>query len=201
MWKEICEAYEGRSQIFQVDVRRRLQDAQLEEDRDVRAHLSELLHLGQSLAGMGAVIPDPEFAAMIMTSLPMSYRPALSSMTAAARTVKKTVSPDNLISHIYEDVDQHSALEHAETKSSDSALYSKSNLSTGQKGSGGRGGRGEKRKTDSRSGPTCWNCETASRLLETRWWQRRPGTMTKKIWKGQERQVSKCGNWQIQIQE
>jgi len=58
IWAEICTIHEGKSELVQID-------------------FSELFRLRESLAGMGAVIDDKDFYAIILGSLPESYRPPL----------------------------------------------------------------------------------------------------------------------------
>jgi hypothetical protein len=73
MWEEIHDIHEGKTELVQIDLRRRLQDLRCEENGDTKAHLSELLRLRESLAGMGADVEDRDFYAIIVGSLPESY--------------------------------------------------------------------------------------------------------------------------------
>jgi hypothetical protein len=95
MWKEVCKLHEGRSELVQMDVRRRLAETRCEDSADLRMHFAELRRLREMLAGMGASISEPDFTAIIMGSLPESYRSVLSSLTAAAQmSAKALTSPD-----------------------------------------------------------------------------------------------------------
>src|SRR6266436_5809624 len=102
IWAEICTIHEGKSELVQIDLRRRLQETRCEEGGDVKAHFSEIFRLRESLAGMGAVIDDKDFYAIILGSLPESYRPLLSSINAAARISQKPLSPYELVNVISE---------------------------------------------------------------------------------------------------
>ncbi|KIK45144.1 hypothetical protein CY34DRAFT_28327, partial [Suillus luteus UH-Slu-Lm8-n1] len=43
MWEEIHDIHEGKTELVQIDLRRRLQDLRCEENGDAKAHLSEFL--------------------------------------------------------------------------------------------------------------------------------------------------------------
>src|SRR5882762_10759793 len=45
IWEEIRHIHEGKTELVQVDLRRRLQDTRCEEEADVRNHFSELLQM------------------------------------------------------------------------------------------------------------------------------------------------------------
>lgn len=64
-----------------------------EEHDDIKAYFSEMLRLHKSLAGMGAEIEDRNFYAIILTSLPESYHPLLSSINAAVKITSTPLSP------------------------------------------------------------------------------------------------------------
>jgi hypothetical protein len=74
-----------------------------EESGDMKMHLSEQLRLRESLAGMGASMDDQDFYAIILGSLPESYRPLVSSINAAARIAQKPLTPSELIGVISEE--------------------------------------------------------------------------------------------------
>jgi hypothetical protein len=103
VWTEICKIHKGKSDLVQIDLRCRLSDTHCEESGDIRNHFGELLKLREALAGMGTSLLDSDFAAIIMGSLPESYRPILSSMSAGARIAKTPLSPEDLISFITEE--------------------------------------------------------------------------------------------------
>jgi hypothetical protein len=73
IWAEICQIHEGKTELVQINMRRRMQETCCDEGADVRAHFSELLKLCESLAGMGVSIVDMDFHAIILGSLPESY--------------------------------------------------------------------------------------------------------------------------------
>jgi hypothetical protein len=73
MWKEIKILHEGKSTLVKVDVRKRMLLACCDEGGDVKAHFGELNRLCQIMAGMGAIVNDEDYAAIVMGSLPDSY--------------------------------------------------------------------------------------------------------------------------------
>jgi len=73
IWAEICDIHEGKTELVQIDMRRRLQETRCKENANVKVHFSEMLRLRESLAGMGAEIDDRDFFAIILASLPESY--------------------------------------------------------------------------------------------------------------------------------
>jgi hypothetical protein len=73
IWAEVCAIHEGKTELVQIDLRRRLQEMRCDENGDVKAHFGELMRLRESLAGMGATVEDRDFYAIILGSLPESY--------------------------------------------------------------------------------------------------------------------------------
>jgi hypothetical protein len=86
-----------------INLHRRLHKTRSEEGGDIKAHLRELLQLHKTLASMGTSLDDKDFSAIIMGSLPESYHRILSSMNATACVLKKTLSPDKIMSIISEE--------------------------------------------------------------------------------------------------
>ncbi|OJA12498.1 hypothetical protein AZE42_13426 [Rhizopogon vesiculosus] len=43
IWAEVCVIHEGKTELVQIDLRRRLQDMRCEEGGDVKAHFGKLL--------------------------------------------------------------------------------------------------------------------------------------------------------------
>jgi hypothetical protein len=69
-----------------------------DEEGDVKAHFGEMLRLREILAGMGVPIIDSDFVAIILGSLPSSYRPILSSIYAAACLTRVPLTSEGIIS-------------------------------------------------------------------------------------------------------
>src|SRR5882762_9820424 len=74
-----------------------------EEGRDVRDHFTELMTMREQLAGMGAAIDERDFYAIVLGSLPESYRPLLSAISATAHITQKTLTTYELVNVITEE--------------------------------------------------------------------------------------------------
>ncbi|KAH7917300.1 hypothetical protein BV22DRAFT_987644, partial [Leucogyrophana mollusca] len=102
-WIEVCSTHEGKTEMMQVDICRRMQEMRCGEKSDVKAHCAELLRLCELLAGMGASIGDQDFHAMILASLPASYRPLLSSISAVSKIMQRPFTSTQLIDQVTEE--------------------------------------------------------------------------------------------------
>src|SRR3984893_19126108 len=91
MWEAVANECEGKTLLYQVDMRRQLQEMKCSEGEDIKAHLSEMWRRREGLAGMGAVIKDEDFTAMMVGSLPESFRPLLSSLLVMAQATKTSL--------------------------------------------------------------------------------------------------------------
>jgi hypothetical protein len=99
---------------------------------------------------MGASISDTDFAAIILGSLPESYRPILWSMNAAARITKTPLTPYDIVSFVTEEYEHRqlsvSRASHAK-RGGNSAL----SVDNSRKGSAKAKGAGPD--------TTCYNCQ------------------------------------------
>jgi hypothetical protein len=77
MGKGIRMLHEGKSALVKADVRKHMLLAHCDEGRDVKAHFGELNRLHQIMASMGAIVDDEDYAAIVMGSLPDTYRPII----------------------------------------------------------------------------------------------------------------------------
>jgi hypothetical protein len=66
--------------------------ARCDEGGDVKVDLRELNRLRQIMAGMGAIVNDEDYAAIVMGSLPDTYRPIISALEAATGYLSKVVT-------------------------------------------------------------------------------------------------------------
>jgi hypothetical protein len=74
--------------------------ARYDEGGDVKAHFRELNRLCQIIAGMGTIVNDKDYAAIVMGSLPDIYRPIISTLEAAAGYSSKVVTAQELITTV-----------------------------------------------------------------------------------------------------
>jgi hypothetical protein len=100
IWKEIRMLHEGKSTLVKVDVRKHMLLAHCDEGRDVKVHFRELNRLCQIMAGMGTRIDDEDYVAIVMGSLPDSYRPIISTFKVAAGYLSKVVTAQELITTV-----------------------------------------------------------------------------------------------------
>jgi hypothetical protein len=103
VWEAIVKDAEDQSDMHQTDARRRLHEMRCDDEGDIKAHLTEMIQLSQELAAMGSIIANKDLTAIIMASLPPSYRSFLQSISASARVVSKTVEPFDLMHWITEE--------------------------------------------------------------------------------------------------
>jgi hypothetical protein len=100
MWKEIRTLHEGKSTLVKVDVRKHMLLALCDEGGDVKTHFRELNRLCQIMAGMCSIVDDEDYVAIVMGSLPDSYRPIISALEAAAGYSSKVVTAQELITAV-----------------------------------------------------------------------------------------------------
>jgi hypothetical protein len=163
IWNKICNIHEDKTKLVQIDLRRRLQETRCRENGDVRTHFSEMLRLHESLAGMGAAIEDRDFYAMILASLPKSYRPLLSSINAAAKITATPLSPYELVNIITEEYEHQQLTNNRPNKKGGSSALS-ARLPSGK----------GKASTPTQSNPDamCYNCDRKGHYKTDCW---RPG--------------------------
>jgi hypothetical protein len=89
--------HEGKSALVKVDVRKCMLLAHCDEGRDIKAHFGELNRLCQIMAGMGVIVNDADYAAIVMGSLPDSYCPIISALEAAIGYSSKVFTAQELI--------------------------------------------------------------------------------------------------------
>jgi hypothetical protein len=117
----------------QIDLWRRLADTRCNESDDMHNHFGELLKLDKMLAGMGTSISDTDFTAIIMGSLPESYKPILSSMSASAHIAKMPLTLYELISFVSEEYEHRQlAINSTMKKVGNSAFTTDSRSRTGK---------------------------------------------------------------------
>jgi len=159
VWAAICKIHEDKSNLVQIDLRRRLSDTRCEESADIRNHFGELLKLREALAGMGTSLSDTDFTAIIMSSLPESYRPILSSMSAGARIAKTSLTPYDLISFVTEEYEHHQLMTSRVAKKSGNSAFS----ADAQKRKGSAQVKGASPDT------VCYNCNRKGHFKSDCW--------------------------------
>jgi hypothetical protein len=92
MWKEIKTLHEGKSTLVKVDVRKHMLLTRCDKGGDVKAHFGGLNRLRQIMAGMGVIVDDEDYMAIVMGSLPDTYQPIISALEATAGYSSKVVT-------------------------------------------------------------------------------------------------------------
>src|SRR5882762_1428718 len=156
IWAEICKIHEGKTELVQVDLRRRLQDTRCEEGNDVRNHFGEMMRMQEELAGMGTVIEECDFYAILLGSLLESYRPLLSSINATARIAKTPLSPYELVNIVSEEYEHRQLSSRGNSKKGGNTALS---AKTGAKND----------RAGNRSDVTCFNCDRKGHYKSDCW--------------------------------
>ena len=147
-WKVLKDDFEKRSRMFTIDLQRWLQDVCCEDNRNVCTHFDNLRNIREELAALSESIPDRDFTAIILSSLPKFYDTYLSAITATLSVLGKEVNPDALILSIINEYD-HRSVKNRQMKDKgklDAAFFA---------GGSSKGGMGGKR---GKSDVECFNC-------------------------------------------
>ena len=84
VWDTLKALYETCSELTKIDLALHLQSTKCGEDDDVRIHYQRLAAMREQLAAMGKMIPDQEYAGILMGSLPSSYESVLHLISSSA---------------------------------------------------------------------------------------------------------------------
>ncbi|KAG2047592.1 hypothetical protein BDR06DRAFT_855845, partial [Suillus hirtellus] len=84
----------------------KLQDLKCPKKGNIREHFDKMRTAKEQLSSLGHVPTDESFAAMIMSSLPASYDPHLSALTASAKVSSIKLTSDVLMSTIIDEYDR-----------------------------------------------------------------------------------------------
>ncbi|CDO76235.1 hypothetical protein BN946_scf184644.g9 [Trametes cinnabarina] len=106
IWNALAQEFERKSRMVSVDLRRRLQEQRCSERDDVRVHFAKLRTMREDLAAMGQSPSDDDFFAIIMGSMPSSYEPYLSAISATSRVTGSVLSPDELMEALTEEYER-----------------------------------------------------------------------------------------------
>ena len=141
---------------MQVDIHSHLQGMKCGEKDDMQHHLTTMMTMQEELSGMGSPVDDRDFAAMIVNSLPESYRTLLRTTTAALRASGKSVTPSTIVTVVFEEAD------HRTIGKDDSATTTDAALNTSMKG-------GQRNRRLKNSNMTCFSCNRVGHLSKDCW--------------------------------
>jgi hypothetical protein len=80
IWEKLCNKHEDKALSVRVDLRRRIYALKCEDESNIRTHIHTLKSMQERLNGMGEKIEDRDFLAVMLASLPKSYRPLISTL-------------------------------------------------------------------------------------------------------------------------
>ena len=140
LWEAVVASCENKSMMYANAIRTRIQNTRCPESGDVRAHLALLLRERQNLAAVGSRLGEPEFAAIIINSLPESYHNRVQSMLDMSSFSGQAIPIELLIGRMNEEYDRRSI-----NKANESTLAAAASAHNNARGG-------------NRSGIECYNC-------------------------------------------
>jgi len=153
MWNKVKAEYEKKSKMVTVDMRRKLQDKKCPEEGDVKAHLMKLQTIREGLIAMGTNPGDENFVAIVLGSLPASYKTYLLALTGAATLLGKTLNPNMVIQGINNEAKQKT-MQTKERGEREAAFYS---------------GNNSKRPKKHPDRIECYNCHKKGHMAKDCW--------------------------------
>ncbi|PSR87021.1 hypothetical protein PHLCEN_2v5279 [Hermanssonia centrifuga] len=106
MWLALGSEFQNKSRMVSVDLRRRLQDVRCGEKDDLQTHFLKLRTMRENLAAMGHPPADDDFYAIILGSLPPSFEPYISAVTATSAVLGTTLSAEDLMLTLTEEYER-----------------------------------------------------------------------------------------------
>ena len=173
MWNVVELDATSKSTLFILDAESQLSSMKLQEDEDPETHLMEMrehfqvmVQRHENLTKMGSEISEARFNAMIMSSLPESYRPTLQTITAAERasaltrtdgSTPKRMKPNDLIAFLIEEA-QHRVINDGRSRKAEEALAAHGKSKAIEKGEDEEKPKAKDEATSADSEITCHNC-------------------------------------------
>ena len=84
IWETICKEHENKTQIFHMEMSRRIYSQRCTEAEDIRNHFAYMLRLREELAATGEILPEANFTSLLCNSLPPSYGNVIASAFSSA---------------------------------------------------------------------------------------------------------------------
>ena len=163
MWDALRREFEGQTAFVQNDLWHKISLAKCGENENMREHTDRMCYMFEELAGMGIMISDKEYMAMLMRSMLNTYAnfltPIISSAHAGGNPLSPYVLMDYVVSEYNQRLIQNPPRQHGggSPPTGDAALYSFAPDS-------GCSGRRSKRKGKDNEKSTCFNCGEAGHL-------------------------------------
>ena len=151
MWNTLKKDFGGHTmQAVQnkLRVRNQLALAKCRDNENVHKHVDRMRYMFEELAGMGVMIADREYAAMLIKSMPKSYGQYFAIISGAVEVSGGSLTPDIVMNYAVSEYDRRQ-IENAPRRNGkhtgESAPYS---VATGNGKSGRLGRRSSKEKGD-----------------------------------------------------
>ena len=93
MWNTLKKDFEGRTHAFQNKLRDRLAVTKCGDNENVREHVDRIQYMLEELAGMGVMVTDKEYTAMVIKSMPESYRVYFTAISTAVEVSGNSLTP------------------------------------------------------------------------------------------------------------
>lgn len=158
IWMALAQEFERKSRMVSVDLRRRLQEQKYYDRDDARLHFAKLRTMREDLAAMGQSPSEDDFFAIIMGSMPASYEPYLSAISATSRVTGTVLSPDELMEALSDEYERR-ALKAKSAKRGDGGDVA---MSASDK-AGGAKGKNKKKDVE------CYNCKKRGHFKSECW--------------------------------
>jgi hypothetical protein len=158
IWTELGNEFQKKSRMVSVDLRRRLQEERCDERGDIRTHFTRLRTMREDLAAMGQQPTEDDFYAIILGSLPSSFDPYISAVSATSSVLGTTLSADELMLTVTDEYERRLLRKNGTKDDKDVAFYSKD--SSRWKGRGG---------SKSQSDVECFNCKKKGHFKSDCW--------------------------------
>jgi hypothetical protein len=160
MWEALRRDFKGRNQIVQNELQNRLALAKCSENKNMHEHIDWMQYMHEELAGMGIMIADGEYVAMLTKSMPKLYGHFFAAILATTHTSGNMLAPDAVMDYAVSEFDRRqieNAPKQRNKTTGETALYT---FTTNSNHSGWRGGCKGKGKEKQ----TCYNCSEAGHL-------------------------------------
>ncbi|THG92840.1 hypothetical protein EW026_g8205, partial [Hermanssonia centrifuga] len=155
MWTALAHDFEKKSCMVSVDLQRRLQDTRCAEKDDLRTHFLKLRDIRKSLSAMGHPPSEDDFYAIILGSLPASFDPFISAITATTSVLGTTLSAEDLMLTLSNEYDRRAIKSKGGRKDDSSADAA---FSVNEKGKG-----------KSKRNVECFNCHKKGHIKSECW--------------------------------
>ncbi|KAG2050454.1 hypothetical protein BDR06DRAFT_891696, partial [Suillus hirtellus] len=123
IFMHLSSLFEQCSHVVSVKLLCKLQDLKCPKKGNVREHFDKMCTAKEQLSSLGHAPTDESFAAMIMSSLLVSYDPHLSALTASAKVSSVKLTSDVLMSTIVDKYDHRASKLKKTGSSNDDAAY------------------------------------------------------------------------------